>query len=204
MGRVARFGIYGGSFDPIHLGHLAIAEEARSLLALDQVFFVPAARQPLKQAVHGASPAHRLAMVCLACADNSAFVPSDLEISRPAPSYTVDTLASFRTQLGSAAELWFILGADAVGDLPRWHRATEMLSLARLAIVGRPGYVLDLAALEAALPGFTARIAVLDGPGLAISSTALRTRLAASLPVRYQIPDRVIDYLVAQGLYQHG
>jgi nicotinate-nucleotide adenylyltransferase len=196
-----RLGIYGGSFDPIHFGHLAIAEEARSALGLAAVAFVPAARQPLKGHAQTA-PEHRLAMVRLACADNPAFYADDLELRRPPPSFTFDTLAAFRQRHPPPVELWFILGADAARDLPRWRRATEVIAIASLAIVGRPGHTIDLPVLAAALPGLADRHALIDGPRLAISSTNLRRRLAEGRPVRYQIPDVVLSYIAAQNLYQ--
>lgn len=200
MTQPVRLGIYGGSFDPIHIGHLAIAEEARVALGLASVAFVPAIRQPLKgQAQVG--PDHRLAMVQLACESNPAFYAEDLELRRPPPSYTIDTLAELRRRHGPGPELWFVLGADATRDLPRWHRADELLALARFAIVDRPGYLLDLAALEAQLPGLSERCVVLAGPRLDIASSELRRRLAAGRPVRYQIPEAVRSYIAAHGLY---
>jgi nicotinate-nucleotide adenylyltransferase len=196
-----RLGIYGGSFDPIHVGHLAIAEEARVSLGLARVALVPAARQPLKGYAQS-PPDHRLAMVRLACADNPAFYADDCELRRPPPSYTVDTLAAFRRQHPPPVELWFILGADAARDLPRWRRADEVAALARLAIVGRPGFSADLQALTSALPALEGRVTLLDGPRLEISSTDLRRRLAEGRPVRYQLPEAVRLYIAEHGLYQ--
>lgn len=197
-----RIGIYGGTFDPIHIGHLVIAEEARWALQLDQVYLVPAARQPLKAAGHHASPAQRLEMVRRACATNLAFVPSDIELHRPPPSFTVETITQLRAQLGPDPEIFFILGADAARDLPHWRRAAEIIRLARLVIVGRPGYQVDLASLDRGLPGAASRSMFLEGPMLEISSTELRRRLADGRPVRYQIPDPVLAYISAEGLYQ--
>lgn len=202
MAAPVQVGIYGGTFDPVHIGHLAIAEEARWALGLERVYMVPAAQQPLKAKRHEASPAQRLAMVRLACADNPALEPSDIELHRPPPSYTVDTLAAFRERLGPATELHFILGADAAVDLPRWRSASAILGLARLAIVGRPGYAPDFAALHTALPGLAARSNLIEGPRLDISSTELRRRLAAGQPARYQIPAPVLRYIEEHGLYR--
>ncbi len=200
MTQPLRLGIYGGSFDPIHIGHLAIAEEARATLGLASVAFVPAARQPLKRQAQTA-PDHRLAMVRLACADNPAFYADDLELRRPPPSYSVDTLRAFRERHPPPAELWFIIGADAARDLPRWREVEAIVALACLAIVARPGFELDLPALLEALPGLKGRHALLDGPRLDISSTALRGRIAAGRPVRYQLPEVVRSYILAHGLY---
>jgi nicotinate-nucleotide adenylyltransferase len=197
-----RIGIYGGTFDPIHIGHLAIAEEARYALDLAEVIFVPASRQPLKGEAQGASAAQRLAMVRLACAGNPRFRASDIELRRPPPSYTIDTLMALRAEADPAATLVFILGADAARDLPRWYRAAEIIRLVRLAIVGRPGVDLSMAQLEASLPGIADRCDLIDGPRLEVSSSDLRARLAAGRPTRYQIPDPVLAYIAEHRLYQ--
>ena len=197
-----RIGVLGGTFDPIHYGHLAIAAEARHALRLDRVLFVVASQQPLKTGGHAASAAQRLAMIKLACADEPAFVPSDIELRRAPPSYTVDTLAELRAALPPQAELYFILGGDAIAAFPRWHRAADIVALARLAAVQRPGAAADLAALDARLPGIRERTTVIAGPGLEIASSDLRARRAAGLPLRYQLPDAVIAYIEEQGLYE--
>jgi nicotinate-nucleotide adenylyltransferase len=197
-----RIGIYGGTFDPIHIGHLAIAEDARYSLGLDRVLFVPASRQPLKDDRQGASPEQRLAMVQLACSGNPYFLASDVELRRPPPSYTADTLVTLRAEADPAAELVFVLGADAARDLPRWHRAAEIIRLVHLAIVARPGYRLNMAELEVGLPGLSARCTLIDGPRLEVSSSDLRARLASDRPTRYQIPDPVLGYIAEHGLYR--
>lgn len=195
-------GVYGGTFDPIHIAHLAIAEEVRWALALQQVRFVPAALQPLKGAPPGATPAQRLAMIRLACADNPAFVPDDLELRRPPPSYTVETLEHLRARSGLGVELWFIVGADAACDLPRWRRVADLVTLARLAIVERPGHTFDPIAFEQAVPAAAGRYRLLDGPRLDLSSTEIRRRVATGRPVRYLVPEAVRQYIVDQGLYR--
>lgn len=197
-----RVGVYGGTFDPIHIAHLAIAEEARWALDLQQVRFVPAARQPLKGVPPGATPAQRLAMLNLACADNPAFVPDDLELRRPPPSYTVETLEHLRARFGPVTELWFIIGADAARDLPRWRRVTELVALARLAIVERPGHAFDPLAFERVVPAGAGRYVLLDGPRLDLSSTEIRRRIATGRPVRYLVPEAVRRYIADQGLYR--
>ncbi|MCX7791135.1 MAG: nicotinate-nucleotide adenylyltransferase [Chloroflexaceae bacterium] len=197
-----RVGVYGGTFDPIHIAHLAIAEEARWALALHQVRLVPAALQPLKDLPPGATPAQRLAMIQLACADNPAFVPDDLEVRRPPPSYTVETLDHLRARFGPAVELWFIIGADAARDLPRWHRVSELVTLARLAVIGRPGHSFDPLAFERAVPAGVGRYVLLDGPRLDLSSTEIRRRIATGRPVRYLVPEAVRQYIADHGLYR--
>lgn len=197
-----RIGIFGGTFDPIHNGHLAIAEEARWALGLARLYMVPAARQPLKDSLPGASADQRYEMVRLACINNPAFLPCDLELRRPAPSYTIDTIRTFHEQLGATSELFFVLGADALTEIGRWRETAAILSLARIIAVARPGTTLDPAALEAEVPGFAERTIILTGPALEISSSDLRRRLAEGRPVRYQLPEQVWAYIQQQGLYQ--
>jgi nicotinate-nucleotide adenylyltransferase len=195
-------GILGGTFDPIHNGHLAIAEEARVALGLERVLFVPAARQPLKRGEHAATPQQRLEMAWLACADNKAFEVSPMEIERTGPSYTVDTLEALHA--AESGELHFIVGADAAADLYRWHAAGRIVTLAQIIIVERPGFAFDQATFGHRLPGLNARQTLLEGPGLAISSSELRRRVAAGRPIRYQTPQAVVEYIGEHGLYQPG
>lgn len=201
MSAEGRIGVLGGSFDPVHYGHLAMAAEARHALGLDRVLFVVAAQQPLKPGGHAASAAQRLAMVTLACTDEPAFEPSDVELRRTPPSFTVDTLAELR-RAHPGAGLWFILGADALADLPRWHRPDEIVTLAQLVAVQRPGAALDLDALDQRMPGVAERVTLIEGLRLDISSSALRQRRAEGRPLRYQLPDAVIAYIEEHGLYR--
>jgi len=198
----SRIGILGGTFDPIHYGHLAIAEEARVALHLSRVMVIPAGEQPLKAGRHVASSAHRLAMAHLACAGNPFFAVSAIEIERAGPSYTAVTLQQLHDQLPDA--LCLILGADALADLPRWRDVQRILELASLVGVTRPGATLDLVRLARALPGVLERLTLIDGPRLDISSSDLRRRVAAGKPIRYQTPDAVVDYIAQHGLYRHS
>jgi len=196
----ARIGILGGTFDPIHYGHLAIAEEARLALQLDRVLFVPAAQQPLKRGAHVASPEQRLAMTQLACASNAAFEVSRIELDRPGPSFTLTTLEAL--QAARIGEIHFILGDDALADLTRWYGAARVVELARIIAVGRPGSAPDITRIIHALPALSERLTVLPGPALDISSSALRRRVASGQPIRYQSPDAVVAYVDEHGLYQ--
>lgn len=193
-------GILGGTFDPIHFGHLAIAEEARVALGLARVLFVPAAHQPLKAYRPAAAPHQRLAMVGLACASNPAFEPSDIEIVRPGPSYTINSLRDLAAR--EPAELHFILGADALLDLPRWRAADQIPTLARIVAVQRPHAPVHLDELLAKVPALSGRLVLLDGPNLDISSSELRQRIASGHPVRYLTPDPVVDYIEEHQLYR--
>jgi nicotinate-nucleotide adenylyltransferase len=195
----ARTGILGGSFDPIHYGHLAIAEEARVALRLDHVLFVAAARQPFKSGAHAAPAEMRLEMARLACGTNGAFEASPIELERAGLSYTVTTLETLRAAIGG--ELFFILGADALDDLPTWHAAPRIVELAKVVAVGRPGFGLDAARATTALPELGARLTLLQGPRLDISSTELRRRVAEGKPIRYQTPDAVVRYIAERRLY---
>jgi nicotinate-nucleotide adenylyltransferase len=195
-----RIGVLGGSFDPIHYGHLAIAEEARAALRLDQVLLIPAGHQPLKAGNHAALPEQRLAMARLACAPNPSLAVSDMEIARSGPSYTVVTLEELAAQ--RRGELFFILGVDALADFQRWRAADRILELATIIGMRRAGSSPDLAPLRAAIPAIDARLVLLDGPLLAISSSDLRQRVAEGRPIRYLTPDPVVAYIAEQGLYR--
>ncbi len=195
-----RIGVLGGTFDPIHHGHLAIAEEARAALALERVLLVPAAQQPFKQGSTVTPAGHRLEMARLACRDNPAFEASPVELERPGPSYTATTLEELRARLD--AELFFIVGGDAARDLPRWRRAAELPGLAQIVIVQRPLVSFDQARLVEELPQLRGRCTILEGPSIELSSTELRARVAAGRPIRYLVPDPVAAYIAEHGLYR--
>ena len=190
-----RVGIMGGSFDPIHLGHLTTAEQARADLDLDEVIFLPAG-VPWQKGVHVTPPEHRYLMTVLATAENLAFSVSRLEVDREGPTYTVETLREVRDRMPDD-DLFFITGADAIVNILTWKDADECLRLADFVAATRPGH--DLGALEA--EGLRKRINVLDVPALAISSTDVRQRFAAGRPVRYLIPREVEEYARKHGLY---
>jgi len=210
-----RLGIMGGTFDPIHDGHLLAAEGARWHVKLDQVLFVPTG-QPWQKPVVVADPEHRFRMTELAIASNPAFAASRVELDQPGPTYTVETLRRLREDLPDEARLFLILGADVVLQLPSWKDPAEVLELAELVAVSRPGY--DLGGLEAALAATlqesgageglqgrrppTPRLHTVPIPQLAVSSTDLRTRVAAGAPIRYLTPDPVVDYIAEHRLYR--
>jgi nicotinate-nucleotide adenylyltransferase len=185
-----RLGVFGGSFDPVHLGHLVAAECARSELQLDQVRFVPAAQQPLKAAGHAASARDRAAMLRAAIADHPAFVLDPRELERGGPSYTVETLRSLRADF-PGDQLFFILGADAARDLDSWREADALPGLARLVVVTRPG-----AALGPQLAPFAVTV-----PGIDLSATMVRERVRRGASIRYLVPRPVEDYIKTHGLY---
>lgn len=197
-----RIGILGGTFDPIHYGHLVIAEECYHRLSLDRVILVPAGQPPHKR-VRTISPAvHRLAMAELAAADNPHLDISRIELERKGPSYSVDTVAQLREELGPGADLFFIVGLDALPDLLTWHAPRRLLQLAVLATVTRPGHEFNLSHIVEYIPEAAERIVFVPGPSLEISSSDLRDRVSAGLPIRYQVPDAVERYVREQGLYR--
>lgn len=191
--RPLRIGIMGGTFDPVHIGHLVIAEEARCRLHLDRVVFVPARLSPLKQDDGTLfDDEQRHAMVHAAVCSNPGFAVSRVDLDRPAPSYTIDTLHLLRRELGEQHRYHFVLGADSLSTLARWRHPEEIVQLARLAVVSRPGSQPDVRDLEEAIPGISAATDVLDGLMLDISSTEIRHRIVAGLSIRYLVPDAVL------------
>lgn len=198
-----RVGVMGGTFDPIHVGHLMLAEQARDGLGLARVLFVPAGQPWRKAGRHIAPVADRVAMVRAALAGDPHFALSTVEAERTGPSYTVETLAQLQAELGGAADLFFIIGQDALTDLPHWRDPGGIIRQARLAVAGRPGLPpVDVAALEAAIPGITARIDRVHMPQVDISSTDIRQRVAAGRSIRYLVPAGVEAYIRERGLYR--
>jgi nicotinate-nucleotide adenylyltransferase len=193
-------GIFGGTFDPIHHGHLAIAEEAREALGLEVVRFVPAAVSPFKPDRAVTEAGHRLAMVEAAIAGNPAFEASRVELDRPGPSYTVETL-----EAGAAAgdtDAWLIVSSEALAGFPRWREPDRILELARLAVVPRGGFEpLGETWVGSQFPGREDRFAFLPGPLLPISGSVVRRRAAAGRSVRYLVPEAVAVYIARNRLY---
>jgi nicotinate-nucleotide adenylyltransferase len=197
---VLRLGIFGGTFDPPHLGHLLLAEIAADALGLAQVLFVPAADPPHKDSEQVTAAVHRVAMVQLAIAGNPRFVLSRTDLDRPGPHYTVDMLALQQAQYPNAA-LIFLMGGDALRDFARWHDPAGILRQARLGVVQRPGVLPNIAALEAVLPDIARCISTIDAPEIGLSATGVRARLRAGRSIRYQVPADVEQYIHTHGLY---
>ncbi len=195
-------GVLGGTFDPIHMGHLIIAEEVRARLELAEVLFVPAG-QPLLKLNNAISPAeHRVEMVRLAIADEPSFKLSTMEVERPGPSYTVDTMAELSGQIGAGARLFFILGWDNLIQLPQWHEPSRLVKLCRLVPVPRVGHPSpDLDSLEAAIPGLSQSLVMLDTPQIEISSSEIRERVGRGLSIHQLVPEPVERYIKQHRLY---
>ncbi|MBI4302702.1 MAG: nicotinate-nucleotide adenylyltransferase [Chloroflexi bacterium] len=199
-----RVGVLGGTFDPIHIAHLFVAEEVSYKLGLAQVIFVPAGQPYLKEEKAITLAAHRLEMVRRAIASNPRFQLSTLDIERAGPTYSVDTLVALRQQQPEA-QFYFIVGGDTLAELPRWREPARLAELCYLVSVARPGYQSPpWATLEAAIPQARERILVLDVPQMDISSTEIRARVAQGLPFRYLVPEAVAEYIVEHKLYHRA
>lgn len=198
----AKIGIMGGTFDPIHLGHLVIAEAAREQFELERVIFVPAASPPHKQSAEISPSLHRYLMTVLAVEAHPQFFVSDLELKRPGPSYAVDTVESLKKALGEEKQLFFITGADALCGLPSWHRPERLLELCDFIAAARPGCK-DLRTVQASLgEAGKMRIHRLATPELEISATDIRRRVACGKSIRYIVPEAVEHYIRKEGLYR--
>lgn len=197
-----RIGLMGGTFDPIHFGHLFIAEEARVRCGLDKVIFVPN-NQPAQRDGKTANAAveARFELTEMAIADNPRFGISRVEVDRPGPSYLFDTLRFFRDELSAETELYFIMGADSMNDLPTWYRSAELFSLCRFVAASRPGYDLTQIASQFSVEQ-QARVDFLEMPGLYIASRDLRERVRNDWPIRYLVPDIVEREIEKRGLYR--
>ncbi len=195
-------GVLGGTFDPIHNGHLAVAEEVRRRLGLGEVIFVPAGKPQLRSNIPLSAAAHRVQMVSLVIADRPYCKLSLVEIERAGPSYTVDTIKQLSTQLGPGDELYFILGWDNLAELPRWHKPRDLVKACSLVAVPRSGYALpDLETLKALVPGLAGSLILLSAPQVDISASLVRERVSQGLSVRQLVPGTVADYIREQGLY---
>jgi nicotinate-nucleotide adenylyltransferase len=191
-----RIGVMGGTFDPVHNGHLVAASEVASRFALDEVVFVPTGEPWQKSDTSVSAAEDRYLMTVIATASNPSFHVSRVDIDRDGPTYTIDTLNDLKQGFGETSELFFITGADALAQILDWHRSEELFQLAHFVGVTRPGHHLSD-------PGFPAgRVSLVEVPALAISSTDCRQRVAAGEPVWYLVPDGVVQYISKRRLYQ--
>ena len=198
-----RLGVLGGTFDPVHLGHQIIAEEARVNLSLDKVIFVPAGRPWFKEGVEITPSADRLAMLNIAVCSNPSFEIDVLEVERPGPTYTADTMNELRSRVGEEAELYFIVGLDALAELPSWKDPDRLADLCCFAGMKRPGYTdFDILGLEREIPGVSGKIHLVDNLLVDISSSDIRRRVREGLPISYLVPEEVEEYIKEKGLYR--
>ncbi|PJI93286.1 nicotinate-nucleotide adenylyltransferase [Luteimicrobium subarcticum] len=193
--RSLRLGVMGGTFDPVHHGHLVAASEVAARFDLDEVVFVPTGQPTFKQHQQVTPAEHRYLMTVIATASNPRFTVSRVDVDRGGLTYTVDTLRDLHRER-PGAELFFITGADAIEQILRWKDVDELFRLAHFVAVTRPGHVLDLEGLP------RDRVTMLEVPALSISSTGVRERASNGLPVWYLVPDGVVQYINKHGLYE--
>jgi nicotinate-nucleotide adenylyltransferase len=197
-----RVGLLGGSFDPPHIGHLILAEEARDQLRLDRVLFAPAGQQPLKSGQVVTCVDDRVAMTVLAIGGNPDFGLSRTDVDRPGPHYTVDLLKIVAAQLPAGSELFFLMGFDSLADLPKWREPEKLIRTAQLVALTRPDVTVDWESLESRLPGVRERVKLLDMPEIEIASRDLRERVRTGRSVRYMVPEAVAAYIEKKHLYR--
>jgi nicotinate-nucleotide adenylyltransferase len=198
-----RIGVLGGTFDPPHLGHLWLATLAVDAIGLDRVLFMPAAQPPHKPPTEVARATDRLLMTRLAIAGNDAFELTLIEIERPGPSYTIDSVVELRRLYGDEAQLYLLMAADSLAQIDTWRQPEELLERIEWVVGPRPGVVLpDRSALEDRFGANANRIHLLDGPSLDVSSSQIRERVAAGHAIRYLVPRGVEDLIIDRGLYR--
>jgi nicotinate-nucleotide adenylyltransferase len=198
MGDAQRLGVVGGTFDPIHHGHLVAASEVAHLFALDEVVFVPTGQPWQKEGRQVSTSEDRYLMTVIATASNPRFSVSRIDIDRGGPTYAIDTLRDLRAERGDEAELFFITGADALAQIMSWQGVNELFALAHFVGVTRPGHRLTVQGL----PGD--RVSLVEVPALAISSTDCRQRVASGQPIWYLVPDGIVQYIAKRRLYRHS
>ena len=194
-----RVGVMGGTFDPVHHGHLVAASEVAHRFALDEVVFVPTGQPWQKDDRHVSPPEDRYLMTVIATASDPRFRVSRVDVDREGPTYTVDTLRDLAAEYAASsvdAELFFITGADALASIASWRDSDEVLGLAHFVGVTRPGHTLTAHGLP------EGSVTLVEVPALAISSTDCRERVAAGAPIRYLVPDGVLEYVAKRGLYR--
>lgn len=195
-----RIGVLGGTFDPVHNGHLHIANELRAALGLERVVWVPAGRPPHKAGQIVSSDSDRLAMLKLALASSPCDEISSIDIDRAGPSFTADTLEILSEQL-APAKLVFLMGEDSLSDLPNWHDPERILRVAELAVAGRPNVDADLSAVALAVPGLQGRVHLAPTEEISVSSSDIRQRVREDRPIHGLVPPDVEAYILDHGLY---
>lgn len=197
-----KLGIFGGTFDPIHIGHLAAAEHVRGDLGLDAVVFLPAGNPVFKRDRQVIDAHERLALCRLAVADNPYFAVDSLEVDRGGDTYTIDTLRTLRAQYPPNVELFFITGADAIMSIGKWRSANELGALARFVALTRPGYALDAAQRDRIEQATHLGVIYQEVPGFSVSSSMIRRSVAAGRSIRYLVTEPVRAYIETHGWYR--
>ena len=199
-----RIGIFGGTFDPVHIGHLILAEEAWFQLKLDRVYLVPAGEPPHKRDRRLSPVDDRIHMAELATQDISYIKVSRIDADREAPHYTADMVRLVRQRVGPETDIYFLMGMDSLRDLPTWNEAAWLVENCHLVALSRHDVELDWAYLEARLPGITGRVIILDMPELEIASHAIQARVREGKPIRHQVPRAVEQYIYEHHLYRNA
>jgi nicotinate-nucleotide adenylyltransferase len=198
-----KIGVLGGTFDPVHIGHIKAAEAVTACLGLDEILFVPAGQPWFKAGSRITPAAHRVAMLRLALEDKPRFQLSAMEIERSGPTYTVETITEINGRLDTAAELYFIMGWDNLAQLPRWREPSRLITLCRIVAVRRVDFPEpDLAKLETAIPGLAARVILLYEPRIDVNASKIRQRLAGGETITGMVPETVERYIASHGLYR--
>jgi nicotinate-nucleotide adenylyltransferase len=195
-----RIGVLGGTFDPPHMGHLILAEQARDQASLDRILWVPASDPPHKQGIVISPVEHRVEMVKCAIEDNPTFDLSRVDVDRPGPHFTVDMLRLLKQQYPNS-ELHFLIGGDSLRDLPIWHQPELIIREASLVVMTRPNAACDLDSLEHQIPGIRDRLSFLETPLIDISGRIIRKQVQVNQSIRYLVADRVRDYILLHRLY---
>lgn len=190
---MGRIGVLGGTFDPPHIGHLILAQEAMVKLNLEEIAFIPAACPPHKGISPTASPQQRLEMVSLAISDNPKFKALDIELRRKGPSYTIDTILELKRTRGPGREIFFLMGSDSLRELSTWKEPERLVKICQVVVATRPGITPK--------GKFAQEIIALEMPPVGISSTQIRKRVKRGEPVRYLVPQKVEQYILQEGLY---
>ena len=197
-----KIGVLGGTFDPIHIGHLIVAEEARIKLGLSEVIFLPAGNPRLKKNIVIASQQHRLEMIKLAIKSNPHFKISTVEIERTGPSYSAHSLPLLKKELGDSADIYFLIGMDALAELYKWKDPERLLEVCRVVGMTRPGYRdLDWSPIGKVISDASKQIMVLEVPEIGVSSTDIRRRISQGETIRYLVPENVEKYIRQRALY---
>lgn len=196
-----RIGIMGGTFDPVHYGHLILAEQAREQLSLDKVLFITAADPPHKNGIEITPVSHRHQMACLSVLNNADFECSTIEIERPGPSYTIDTLRQIKEIYGAETSIFLLLGADEAAILMSWREPRQIQEIATIVVANRPGQEIE-DTLKRLPADFAEKIIPLRIPGVDISSTDIRDRARSGRSIKYLVPEAVENYILQERLYR--
>ena len=200
-----KVGILGGTFDPIHIGHLIVAEEARYQLGLGRIIFLPAGKPYFKKDRIVSTKSDRLEMIKLGIKDNPLFEVSEIELAREGPTYSIDSITRLKKELGDNVQLCFLVGMDALADIHKWKHPAELIEICQVVGLTRAGYdAFDWAKIEDKMPGASQKIKIIEVSKIGVSSTDVRMMVGSGISVRYLVPDAVVRYIEEHKLYKSG